>query len=120
MIGSAHPRRLLPLLGVLLIATLACGLTQGLGSRQEEPTAVVESDSQTVAPESDSAAGEAASGESDLPAGQDTAQDSGADTTAEDQPVQSSALASDQVFVLPGSDPPTMDPHLSGDSTSAE
>ncbi len=29
-------------------------------------------------------------------------------------------LAEDQIFVLPGGDPPTMDPHLSGDATSAE
>lgn len=118
---SAHPHRLLPLiLGVLLIATLACGLTQGLGSRQEEPTAAAESGSDTVAQENSSTTGsESSSGESDLPAAQETAPEP-SNAPADAQPVQSSALAADQVFVLPGSDPPTMDPHLSGDSTSAE
>ncbi|MCB9098176.1 MAG: peptide ABC transporter substrate-binding protein [Anaerolineales bacterium] len=118
MIRSAHPRHLLPLiLGVLLIATLACGLTQGLGSRQEEPTAAVESGSDTVAQQNSPAAGsEPSSGESDLPA----AQESTGEAPADDQPVQSSELAADQVFVLPGSEPPALDPHLSGDSTSAE
>lgn len=33
---------------------------------------------------------------------------------------QSGRLAEEQVFILPGAEPPTMDPHLSGDATSAE
>ena len=35
-------------------------------------------------------------------------------------PDEDETLAKNQVFVLPGGNPPTMDPHLSGDATSAE
>lgn len=35
-------------------------------------------------------------------------------------PAEDETLAENQVFVLPGGNPPTMDPHLSGDATSAE
>ncbi|MBN1994556.1 MAG: peptide ABC transporter substrate-binding protein [Anaerolineae bacterium] len=40
------------------------------------------------------------------------------DTTKETQPDQN--LAKEQVLILPGGNPPTFDPHLSGDATSAE
>lgn len=43
-------------------------------------------------------------------------------TTAEADtlPSDSADLAERQIFILPGGDPPTLDPHLSGDATSAE
>ncbi|HEX9924562.1 MAG TPA: peptide ABC transporter substrate-binding protein [Anaerolineae bacterium] len=42
-------------------------------------------------------------------------------TTAETQDEEPTGeLAEDQIFILPGGIPPTMDPHLSGDATSAE
>lgn len=39
---------------------------------------------------------------------------------AEAEPEELRPLADDQIMILPGGDPPTMDPHLSGDATSAE
>ncbi|MCB0191411.1 MAG: peptide ABC transporter substrate-binding protein [Anaerolineae bacterium] len=121
MFRSAHPHRLLLLiLGVLLIATLACGLTQGLGSSQEEPTAAVEADGEP-SEENETTSGEndTLSSEEDVPESSDASSADG--SSVEDKPAESSrSTSSNQVFVLPGSEPPTMDPHLSGDSTSAE
>jgi oligopeptide transport system substrate-binding protein len=39
---------------------------------------------------------------------------------ATDEPSENIKLAADQVFILPGAEPTTLDPHLGGDSTSAE
>jgi oligopeptide transport system substrate-binding protein len=45
---------------------------------------------------------------------------SGVETTETDRPSSSPARSGEQVLSLPGGDPPTLDPHLSGDATSAE
>lgn len=50
------------------------------------------------------------------------------ETTQSDNPtpspnnstIETKKLAEKQLFILPGGEPPTLDPHLSGDSTSAE
>ncbi len=42
------------------------------------------------------------------------------EAATENEPGGNTELAENQVFVLPGGTPPTMDPHLSGDATSAE
>jgi len=41
-------------------------------------------------------------------------------TQSSDQTVSQIPLADEQILVLPGGNPPTFDPHLSGDATSAE
>jgi oligopeptide transport system substrate-binding protein len=41
-------------------------------------------------------------------------------TQPSNQAISQIALADEQILVLPGGDPPTFDPHLSGDATSAE
>lgn len=105
MFRSTYPRYLqLLIFGVLLIAVMACGLTQGFGASQEEPTAALEP-------------GDEAEEGGNLPTEDDveTAQEN--NESLADNP---SAQAEEQVFILPGSEPPTMDPHLSGDATSAE
>ncbi|MCB0209609.1 MAG: peptide ABC transporter substrate-binding protein [Anaerolineae bacterium] len=122
MFRSAHPHRLLFLiLGVLLIATLACGLTQGLGSSQEEPTVALETDSKS-SEESESPSGEndTVSSEEATPDSSDASSADGSSSTEDESAETTRSTSSDQIFVLPGSEPPTMDPHLSGDSTSAE
>ncbi|MDM8529563.1 peptide ABC transporter substrate-binding protein [Anaerolineales bacterium HSG25] len=42
------------------------------------------------------------------------------ESSVENDVVSSEKLAKDQVFITLGSEPPTLDPHLSGDATSAE
>lgn len=131
------PRRrrkglLLLVAALFLITGLACGLTQGLGFGQE-PTPAVDldggsssADQEDAATIDESTADESAAEptpKSDTPTEtteeieDETAEESDEDAGAEESPAP---LADNQIFVLPGGDPPTMDPHLSGDATSAE
>jgi len=112
---------------LLLSFSLACGLgIPGLGGGDETP--VVDLDS-AVNPasgdESDAATiDESVSGDdiadptsTEAP---DEVEEPSAETEPSEEPSRSGNLDEDQVFILPGGDPPTMDPHLSGDATSAE
>ena len=126
---------------LLLSLGLACGLNNipGVTAVDEvaTPTAVIDLDSSTASKSGDdqSAATIDESVSSDSPDEQpeattaeaDTAE-SGVETTEEssakrDTTSKSSGpakLAENQIFILPGGEPPTLDPHLSGDATSAE
>ncbi len=111
---------------LLLSFSLACGLgIPGFGGGAPSPTVDL-----------DSGAGSSAGSESDVTTIEEAAATAepaepaeaspaptatlpAAEETAE-TPAAATELAEDQVFILPGGDPPTMDPHLSGDATSAE
>lgn len=118
-------RRLLPLvLGLLLSVSVACGLTQGLAPSSEEPTPPLESEASNPSTDAErpSVIDESAPGDSDTST---PSQQEGSAAEADDPPPSEKSerpgqLAEQQIFVLPGAEPPTMDPHLSGDATSAE
>jgi len=116
---------------LFLFFTLACGLTQGLtdrsgptptvslgsgGAEKEDSAAIIEENT----PENDAPTPPADSAETPAPTveSQTTPDNATADTTR--RPDQPATLADNQIFILPGDDPPTMDPHLSGDAASAE
>ena len=109
---------------LLLSFSLACGLgIPGTGGDNEVPPVDLDSGA-GASSESD---GDAATIDESAPADDSAETPQGsedAETTAapsdEKEPVDSATLAADQVFVLPGGEPPTLDPHLSGDATSAE
>jgi oligopeptide transport system substrate-binding protein len=120
------------LIGISIFAfSVACSLTQGLDAGGNTSTPQVDVDSAGSSPSDDSSGAtiidESASSE-------DSASDSSEDGTAagpteeeadesaaaDDESQEQAALAANQVFILPGGDPPTMDPHLSGDAASAE
>jgi len=110
------------------VATLACGLNipviggddtpvvdldSGAGSgAEEDPPAVP--DEPAPAPE------QPATSQADEPAGSAESAPQAEPTAMADESAPPADLADEQVFILPGGDPPTMDPHLSGDATSAE
>lgn len=117
----------------LLSLNLACGLTQGLLGN-EEPTPIVDSGggSQSSNQEDGSARIDESASEDEVapPATEPEASPTSESETApeatetpatDNEPAQPSGeLAEEQLFILPGGEPPTMDPHLSGDATSAE
>jgi oligopeptide transport system substrate-binding protein len=106
-------------------------LTQGLG-RSEPPTPTVDlGGGEGASSEQDSAAvieEPTATGEAEqspaAPTATETSEEAAEVPEPEDAPTDQAArparLAENQFFILPGGDPPTMDPHLSGDATSAE
>jgi oligopeptide transport system substrate-binding protein len=129
-----HKKLLLFLMIFLLGLTLACGLTQGFSSN-EAPTPVIdlgEGGSQNDDQDSSATINEPASEAEETPTEteanptpeDETSPDSTPTETpaAEDDSAQqpSGELAENQMFIVPGGEPPTMDPHLSGDATSAE
>lgn len=77
-------------------------------NNEEEAASAAEDEAET-APDEEAAASETET--------ETTEEESVVESEEETEPA---ALAEDQIFVLPGGDPPTMDPHLSGDATSAE
>ncbi|MEW5957268.1 MAG: peptide ABC transporter substrate-binding protein [Chloroflexota bacterium] len=98
--------------------SLACGLgIPGLGRGDATPT--VDLDGAATPP----AGEEEAATLDESASGGDTAEAT-PESSPETKPAQESSgladLDSDQIFFLPGDEPPTMDPHLSGDATSAE
>jgi oligopeptide transport system substrate-binding protein len=110
---------------LFLTLTLACGLgIPGLGSTNNTPTV-----------ELDGGAGSASNNEvgisqllsttevaaTSTPVVEPAAtEQSGTGNSSTGEGTANKKLAKDQVFILPGSEPPTMDPDLSGDATSAE
>ena len=119
------------LLIVLIMSfSLACGLSQGLPFAGNTPTPVVDLDSSSSTNDDDSptTVDETAPSEENATATPPPAETAAATETAE-QPKESTAeessktqtrLADNQIFILPGGEPPTLDPHLSGDAASAE
>lgn len=115
--------RLIPLVIISLISfSLACGLgipIPGFGRQESTPTV----DLDAGAGSNQGEAGEAATiGESTAtpaPLSTEAAENAPASAPTEEA-ADTGDLASNQVFILPGAEPTTLDPHLSGDSTSSE
>lgn len=115
--------RLIPLVIICLISfSLACGLgipIPGFGRQENTPTVDLDAD----AGSSQNEAGEAATiGESTAtpaPFPTEAAEDAPASAPTKES-ADTGELASNQVLILPGAEPTTLDPHLSGDSTSSE
>jgi oligopeptide transport system substrate-binding protein len=129
-----HRKLLLFLMIFLLGSTLACGLTQGFSSN--EPTPIIdlgEGGSQSDDQDSSATINEPAPEAEETPSTETEASPTPEDEAAPDStptespaaednaaPQPSGELAETQMFIVPGGEPPTMDPHLSGDATSAE
>jgi len=137
--ASRYQKSLLPFIIILLVSlSLACGLGQGIGFLNgNDPTPAVdldggsgaaeESENATIAEESASSEESEATPEPDeeadapKPESAEASEESaGAEPVQEDEPEPAGPLAENQVMILPGPEPPTMDPHLSGDASSAE
>ncbi len=125
-----HWRNLLLFITLLLSFNLACGLGQFLGSNSDgEATPAAELDGgSSAANEADNATiTEAADVESSTEVESSSETNSAeSNTSPESTQTEESAasaepikLAEDQFFVLAGNDPTTLDPHKSGDATSA-
>ena len=129
-----YPKKLVLLVVVLILSvSLGCGLTQGL-TGSDEPTPAVDSDGDSSAAEeggNSTIAEQPASSEeesspkveaepTESPQTEEPEQGEQEEADKADSPSVSTDLADNQIFVLPGAEPPTMDPHLSGDATSAE
>lgn len=115
--------RFIPLIIICLLSfSLACGLgIPGLGSQESTPAISLDDNTSS----SDSSGSEANPIEKNnptpSPAPTKASQEAQpTDAPTEEEPPQATNLAADQVFILPGAEPTTLDPHLSGDSTSAE
>ncbi len=110
------------LLALLLFVSLACGVSMPLtGDNQPSPQSTLSADS-----------GSAMSNDSN-PAVSESAQQAASESAAAAENSKTDVievaqtgteaqlpLADEQILVLPGGNPPTFDPHLSGDATSAE
>jgi oligopeptide transport system substrate-binding protein len=119
---------------LLLTFTLACGLTQGLtGGSNPTPTVSLEGGSASDKEGDAAIIDESASDDEATPTSRPTvtsAPAEEAETTPEsaqtdnpalaEKPEKPEKLAENQFLILPGDQPPTMDPHLSGDAASAE
>lgn len=118
------------LITLFLALNLACGLTQSIGflggDNSDQPTPTAESGSSSAAQESENAtiSEDAAPEATQSAAEAQTRPEAGAGgeqpTAPVEQPQPAGPLADDQIMVLPGREPPTLDPHLSGDAASAE
>ncbi len=116
------------LITIFLALNMACGLSQSigfLGGGGDEPPAV-EAGSEGAAEQPENATiSEDAAPEAAPPTAAPEA-NSAPGTEAEpppapaEQPQPAGPLADEQIMVLPGREPPTLDPHLSGDAASAE
>ncbi|HMQ50859.1 MAG TPA: ABC transporter substrate-binding protein [Anaerolineae bacterium] len=117
-------------LALFLSFNLACGLTQGLDFlNREEPPATADlsgsGSSDEAATIDEAAAGSFPEENEAQPAPEEESPAPSASAEAQAplataKPDRPTALADDQLFIFPGAEPPTMDPHLSGDATSAE
>lgn len=114
--GRARARVMVVVFTVLLLSvSLACGL--GItGSSQESGSFPIDLSGKLG---SGSSGGDAATISQVAPT-REVEPTGEAAEESETGPGEDETLAENQVFVLPGGNPPTMDPHLSGDATSAE
>jgi oligopeptide transport system substrate-binding protein len=119
-----YQARFIPFLIVFLLSfSLACGLgipVPGFGRQESTPIIDLDKDAGS-AQNSGAEVNTVEQGKSTpLPVPTEAAQaPQGNDAPAEGSP-KNARLASDQIFILPGAEPTTLDPHLSGDSTSSE
>lgn len=106
----------------VLLFSLACGLSlPGLGGQQDTPPPPPEPTATPVVAEGSGSAPEESGGSTiEEATPEEAAEPSPSPTPTEAEPPAEADLAEEQIFVLPGGEPPTMDPHLSGDATSAE
>lgn len=132
-----NPFIFLPLTILLLLLGLACGLADipGISSNDSsaEATPTVQTSGESgsgVTTDDDNQTIEEATANpapTDEELDPSATEESNNETTTEatedalsSRPeVDPATLAESQIFILPGGDPPTLDPHLSGDSTSA-
>lgn len=114
---------------LLLSLSLACGLgIPGIGGGNEATPAInlgpENGSSSSAGNESAPTVGESTPGsepaEATKQAETETTEGGEEKSGTAGQPSPQTGLADNQVFILPGGLPPTMDPHLSGDATSAE
>jgi len=113
----------IPLIIILLLSfSLACGLgIPGFGRQDNTPTPVaLDSDGGSSAEGGDEGATIEENTATPLPALAEATEASQESNTPADEPAQDAELAADQIFILPGGEPTTLDPHLSGDAVSAE
>lgn len=120
-----------PLIIIILLLSFgtACGLgIPGIGGDNSTPAVALDNGSGSTSGEgSPTADNESAPAGAKTPVAvqEPSATDSTVVTPPETgqptaEPLNPAELAADQIFILPGGDPPTLDPHLSGDATSAE
>jgi oligopeptide transport system substrate-binding protein len=119
-----YQARFIPFLIVFLLSfSLACGLgipVPGFGRQESTPIVDLDKDAGSVQNSGDEANTVEQGKSTASPAPTEAAQKpQGDDAPAEGSP-NNAELASDQIFILPGAEPTTLDPHLSGDSTSSE
>ncbi|NJN94023.1 MAG: hypothetical protein HC875_07960 [Anaerolineales bacterium] len=119
-----YQNRLIPLVIICLISfSLACGLgipIPGFGRQESTPTVDLDADAGSTSPNEES--GSATIGESPAtpaPLLTEAAEDAPASAPTEEA-ADTGELASNQALILPGAEPTTLDPHLSGDSISSE
>ena len=116
-----NKERFIPLIAVVLVICL-CGtalvgvvgggaLFQTLSGRNQEEVASVDEPSQEKESGQEKAQSETEKNQDGQPDSSNNSQSSGAS--------ESRRSSGEQVLALPGGDPPTLDPHLSGDATSA-
>jgi oligopeptide transport system substrate-binding protein len=114
----------------------ACGLTQGLpfasdpltptidldsdspANNDDNPPIIDESPSAATSPTTEPSPAETVTATE--PTEQPTPPEQADKSTEDDSPKKPTRLADNQIFILPGGEPPTLDPHLSGDAASAE
>ncbi len=116
--------RLIPLVIISLISfSLACGLgipLPGFGSQQSTPTIDLDVGADAGQSESGEAATIGESPATPVPVPTEAVEDQPDAAPTRQLAEESGALASDQVLILPGAKPTTLDPHLAGDSVSSE
>lgn len=116
-----HPSKKTVILALVLLLglNLACGLPRGLGFGQADPTPSLDlngGDSSTQPVDNGAAV---AQPPTPAPESAATAQPA-ATASAPDKVEASGKLAERQIMIVPGVEPPTLDPHFSGDANSAE
>ena len=130
MFPQYQKRLFFPVVLILLLSfSLACGLgIPGFGGEDVTPTVDLDAgigsssgeEGEAATIDESAAAAETAEPAQAVEEAEAASTPTQAQTTEETEPSPPAELAEDQVLILPGGDPPTMDPHLSGDATSAE
>lgn len=103
-----HNRRFMPLFLLGLLFLMSCAPPKLMTQNQDAQSEALRANSST--------ANDSENPQNIDPASSDETTDSQSETSTQ----KNINLADQQVFILPGGEPPTLDPHLSGDSTSAE
>lgn len=119
-----YKARFIPLLIVFLLSfSLACGLgipVPGFGRQESTPVVDLDKDAGSAQNSGDEANTIEQAESTPAPVPTEAAQESRDDNAPAEGNSGTAELASGQIFILPGAEPTTLDPHLSGDSTSSE